>query len=331
MNPRSIAPTVLASLLATVLIGAASAALAQTASGNYPAKPIRVLIPYPPGGGTDTAMRIIQPKLQEGLGQPIILENRPGASETIGTDALAKSAADGYTLGLISNAFSINATLFPKLPFDVHGDFVPVTMMVVVPFVLVAHPSVPANSVQELVALAKSQPGKLNFASLGSGSPHYLAFEWFKMLAGIDIVAVPYKGLAPAMTAVTAGEVQMMLAGLTAGLPQVKAGKFKALAVSPAKRIAVLPDVPSVAESGYPDYDVNTWYAILAPRGTPASVVTRLNTEFANALNAPDSSARFTAMGVLVAPSTPDALWARVRAEIDTWGRIIKSTGAKPE
>ncbi len=318
-------------LTAAWLTGIASDALAQSTPAAFPTKPIRVLIPYPPGGGTDTAMRIIAPKLQEGLGQSIVIENRPGASETIGTDALAKSAPDGHTIGLVSNAFSINATLFPKLPFDVHGDFVPVTMMVVVPFVLVAHPSVPANSVKELVALAKSQPGKLNFASLGSGSPHFLAFEWFKMLAGIDVVAVPYKGLAPAMTAVTAGEVQMMLAGLTAGLPQVKAGKFKALAVSPAKRIGVLPDVPTIAESGYPDYDVNTWYAILAPRGTPASVVTRLNTEFAKALNAPDSSARFTAMGVEVAPSTPEALWARIRFEIDTWGRIIQATGAKPD
>ncbi|MFM9887584.1 MAG: tripartite tricarboxylate transporter substrate-binding protein, partial [Burkholderiales bacterium] len=199
-----------------LLTSLAADAFAQAAAGTYPTKPIRVLIPYPPGGGTDTAMRIIVPRLQEGLGQSVILENRPGASETIGTDALAKSAPDGHTIGLISNAFSINATLFPKLPFDVHGDFVPVTMMVVVPFVLVAHPSVPANSVKELVVLAKSQPGKLNFASLGSGSPHFLAFEWFKMLAGLDIVAVPYKGLAPAMTAVTAGEVQMMLAGLTA-------------------------------------------------------------------------------------------------------------------
>jgi tripartite-type tricarboxylate transporter receptor subunit TctC len=315
--------------IALLLISTTTDVIAQAAA--FPSKPIRVLIPYPPGGGTDTAMRIIQAKLQEGLGQPIILENRPGGSETIGTDALAKSAPDGHTIGLVSNAFSINATLFPKLPFDVHNDFAPVTLMVVVPFVMVAHPAVPANSVKELVALAKSQPGKLNFASLGSGSPHFLAFEYFKMLAGLDIVAVPYKGLAPAMTAVTAGEVQLMLAGLTAGLPQVKAGKFKALAVTPAKRLAVLPDVPTVAESGYAEYDVNTWYAILAPRGTPTSVVSRLNAEFAKALNAPDSTTRFTAMGVEVATSTPDELWARIRREIDTWGRIIRATGAKPE
>ena len=328
MTPTSRA---FAGLFTAGLIGASSGVLAQTAPSSFPNKPIRVLIPYPPGGGTDTAMRIVQPKLQEGLGQTIVIENRPGASETIGTDALAKSAPDGHTIGLVSNAFSINATLFPKLPFDVHNDFVPVTMMVVVPFVLVTYPAVPANSVQELIALAKRQPGKLNFASLGSGSPHYLAFEWFKMLAGLDIVAVPYKGLAPAMTAVTAGEVQMMLAGLTAGLPQVKAGKFKALAVSPAKRIGVLSDVPTIAEAGYPEYDVNTWYAILAPRGTPAPIVARLNAEFTKALNTQDSVTRFTAMGVEVAPSSPEALWARIRGEIDTWGRIIKATGAKPD
>ena len=316
-------------IIALLLVSTATTVFAQSTA--FPTKPIRVLIPYPPGGGTDTAMRIVQPRLQEGLGQTIVIENRPGASETIGTDALAKSPPDGHTIGLVSNAFSINATLFPKLPFDVHNDFVPVTMMVIVPFVLVVHPAVPANTVKELVALAKSQPGKLNFASLGSGSAHYLGFEWFKLLAGLDIVAVPYKGLAPAMTAVTAGEVQMMLAGLTAGLPQVTAGKFKALAVSPAKRVGVLSDVPTIAESGYPEYDVTTWYAILAPRGTPAPIVARLNAEFAKALNAQDSVTRFTAMGVEVAPSTPEALWARIRGEIDIWGRIIKATGAKPD
>src|SRR5690606_35517382 len=217
---------------------------------EFPSKPIRIVVPYPPGGGTDTAARPIAQKLSESMGQPVIVENRPGASELIGTEAVARSAPDGYTLLLTTNAFAINPSLQPKLPYDSARDFTPVTVLITTPFMLVANPQLSAKSVGELAKLAKAQPGKLNFASFGVGTPHHLAMEWLKMLAGVDIVAVTYKGVGPGLTAVMAGEVELMFTGLTAGLAQVKAGKVRALAVTTAKRAPAAPDVPTIAESG---------------------------------------------------------------------------------
>lgn len=320
--------------LRSAIFAAFAAALAIATNAlaqSYPAKPIRFIVPYPPGGGTDIAARAIAQKMQENIGQPIVIDNKPGASEIIGTEALAKAPADGYTMALATNAFSINVALFPKLPYDSTRDFIPLTMLVSVPFLLVVHPSVPASSVTELVALAKAQPGKLNYASLGPGSPHGLAMEWFKHLAGVNIVAVAYKGVAPAMTAVAAGEVQLMFTGFTAGMAQVKAGRLKAIAVSPAKGVAAAPDLSPVAAAGYPDFDITTWYGAFLPAGTPPDVAGRLHAEITKALNAPDVKERFSAIGVEPAPMSREAFGALIQGETRMWDRIIKATGAKPE
>ncbi len=314
---------ILFSIVFTLWIGGAAA---QT----FPSKPIRLIVPYPPGGGTDTAARPIAQKMTESLGQAVIVDNRPGASEIIGTEAVARAAPDGYTLLLTTNAFAINPSLQPKLPYDSTRDFTPVSPLVTTPFMLVSSPRLQANSIAELVKLAKAQPGKLNFASLGSGTPHHLAMEWLKLLAGVDIVAVPYKGVAPGLAAVMAGEVELMFTGLTAGLVQVNAGKVRALAVTTAKRTPAAPQVPTIAEAGYPEYEALAWYGILAPAGTPAPVISRLNAEFAKALNAPDIRERFAKIGVDPAPGSPSDLLEMIRKETELWAKVIKATGAKP-
>lgn len=315
-----------------ILIGLSISATAATAlAQGFPSGPIRLLVPYPPGGGTDIVARAVGQKMQESIGRPVLIENRPGASEIISTDALAKSAPDGQTIALVTNAFGINAGFKRKLPFDPVTDFIPVAYLVSVPFMLVVHPSVPAATVQELVALAKSQPGKLNYASLGSGSPHGLALEWFKKLAGVDIGEVPYKGVAPAMTAVSTGEVQMMFTGLTAGVAQVKAGRLKALAVSPGRRVGAVANLPTIAEAGYADFDLTTWYGVLAPAGTPPDTVTRLNAEIGKALRAPDLVARFANLGVEALAMSPKEFADVMQRDLQLWAGVIKLTGAKAE
>ena len=312
----------------TLLVAASSFAYAQAFN---PSRPIRFIVPYPPGGGTDIVARVIGNKLQESFGQSVLIENRPGASEIIGTELVAKATPDGYTIGLITNSLAINAGLATKLPYDSLKDLQPVTNLVNVPFMLVAHPSVPANNIRELVAYAKAQGAKLNYASLGSGTPHGLAMEWFKHLAGLSIQAVPYKGVAPAMTAVASGEVPLMMTGLTAGLAQVKAGKLKAIAATPARRVSVAPDLATIAESGYPDFDITTWYGVVLPAGARPEVVGRLSAEIGRALNAADVRERFAAVGIEPAPSTAAEFAEIIRKDMVLWGRIIKTTGAKAE
>ena len=305
--------------------------LGGAAAQSFPSKPIRLIVPYPPGGGTDTAARPIAQKMTEAIGQAVIVDNRPGASEIIGTEAVARAAPDGYTLLLTTNAFAINPSLQPKLPYDSARDFAPVSPLVTTPFMLVSSPRLQANSMAELMKLAKAQPGKLNFASLGSGTPHHLAMEWLKLLAGVDIVAVPYKGVGPGLTAVMAGEVELMFTGLTAGLVQVNAGKVRALAVTTAKRAPAAPEVPTIAEGGFPEYEALAWYGILAPAGTPAPVIARLNAEFAKALNAPDIRERFAKIGVDPAPGSPSDLLDMIRKETELWAKVITAMGVKPQ
>ena len=314
---------ILFSIVVTLWIGGAAAQ-------GFPSKPIRLIVPYPPGGGTDTAARPIAQKMTESIGQAVIVDNRPGASEIIGTEAVARATPDGYTLLLTTNAFAINPSLQPKLPYDSTRDLLPVSPLVTTPFMLVGSPRLQASSMAELMKLAKTQPGKLNFASLGSGTPHHLAMEWLKLLAGVDIVAVPYKGVGPGLTAVMAGEVELMFTGLTAGLVQVNAGKVRALAVTTAKRSPAAPDVPTIAEAGYPEYEALAWYGILAPAGTPAPVISRLNAEFAKALNAPDIRERFAKIGVDPAPGSPSDLLEMIRKETELWAKVIKAMGVKP-
>jgi tripartite-type tricarboxylate transporter receptor subunit TctC len=318
-----------AMLTAVILTVAGSAMTTVALAQAFPSRPIRLIVPYPPGGGTDTVARPLAQKLSESMGQPVLVENRPGASEIIGTEAVARAAPDGYTVLLTTNAFAINSALQRKLPYDTAREFAPVSRLVTTPFMLVVHPKVEASSLRELIALAKARPGKLNFASIGSGTPHHLAMEWLKILAGVDIVAVQYKGVGPGLAAVTAGEVEMMLTGLTAGLAQVRAGKLRALAVTTSTRASAAPDVPTVAEAGLREYDALAWYGLVVPAATPADVIARLNSEVARALGAHDLRERLSNIGVDPAPSTPAELQAVIRDEIRQWEKVIATAGIK--
>ena len=301
------------------------------AAQSWPSKPIRFIVPYPPGGGTDIVARLIAPKLAESLGQAVVVDNKPGASTIIGTEMLAKAAPDGHTFGMITDSHAINPNFFPKLPYDSLKDFEPVSQLVFVPFVLIAKPALQIKSVGDLIALAKAQPGKLNYASIGNGTPHYLAMEWFKSLSGTELTHVPYKGVAPAVTDVVAGQVDVMFAGISSGLPHIKAGKLAGLAVSSPKRQGAAPEIPTVSESGLPDFVFMTWYGSAFPAGTPKDIVARMSHEVARALNQPDVRARLAALGVEAAPSTPDEFAAFMKREAGTYTRIIKATGAKGE
>jgi len=322
---RLLSPS-LAALFAALSLAASGPALAQA----YPAKPIRLVIPFPPGGPLDLAGRAIGQKMQEDWGQPVVVENKPGAGGNIGADAVAKSAPDGYTLvmGALST-HAVNPHLFAKMPYDALKDFAPVSMVAITPNVLVVNPSVPANNVRELVALAKASPGKLSFASGSNGSAGHLAGELFKTLAGIDIVHVPYKGGAPAMQDLLGGQVQFMFDNLANSTQQLKAGKLKAFAVTTAKRSALAPELPTMAEVGVPGFDISTWYGIMAPAGTPPEVVRKLNAEIVKILASDDMRERLKAQGAEPAPMTPEEFTAFIRAEWNKYAKIVKDSGAK--
>ena len=323
---RRLLSPLLAALFAALSLAASGPALAQA----YPAKPIRLVIPFPPGGPLDLAGRAIGQKMQEDWGQPVVVENKPGAGGNIGADAVAKSAPDGYTLvmGALST-HAVNPHLFAKMPYDALKDFAPVSMVAITPNVLVVNPSVPANNVRELVALAKASPGKLSFASGSNGSAGHLAGELFKTLAGIDIVHVPYKGGAPAMQDLLGGQVQFMFDNLANSTQQLKAGKLKAFAVTTAKRSALAPELPTMAEVGVPGFDISTWYGIMAPAGTPPEVVRKLNAEIVKILASDDMRERLKAQGAEPAPMTPEEFTAFIRAEWNKYAKIVKDSGAK--
>ena len=313
---------------------AGAAALVATGGAkaqSFPSKSIRFIVPYPPGGGTDIVARLVAAKMTTALGQPVIVDNKPGASTIIGTEMLAKSPPDGYTIGLITDSHAINPTFFPKLPYDSIKDFEPVTQLVFVPLVLVAHPSLNVKTVAELIAAAKAKPGKINYASIGNGSPHHISMEWLKSMAGISMTHIPYKGVAPALTDLVAGQVDVMFTGTSSAVPYVKAGKLNALAVSSAKRQPSFPDTPSVAQSGLPEFDFMTWYGVAMPAGTPPAITTRINQEIAAALNQPDVKERLMALGVVGTPSSPAEFGAFIRSETQKLARIVKATGVKPE
>jgi tripartite-type tricarboxylate transporter receptor subunit TctC len=302
-------------------------ATAATAQG-YPSKAIRFIVPYPPGGGTDVVVRMIAPRMAQGFGQPVVIDNKPGASTVAGTDLLAKAPPDGYTIGLYT---TFDPVFFPKLPFDPLKDFEPITQLVELPLVLVVRPSLNVKTVAELVALAKANPGKLNFASIGSGTPHQIAMEWLKAMAGISMAHIPYKGVAPALLDLVSGQVDVMFTGTSSAAPHVKAGKLVPLAVSSPKRQALFPNTPSVAESGYPDFDFVVWYGLAAPAGTPRDIVMRINKEVRAALLQPETQEKLLGMGVISAPSSPAEFAALVRAEGQKLNHIIRTSGVKPE
>jgi tripartite-type tricarboxylate transporter receptor subunit TctC len=306
-------------------------AVPALAQAGYPNKPIRFIVPYPAGGGTDIVARMLAQKMTQSMGQPVLVENKPGASTLIGTEMLAKAPPDGYTLGLITDSHAINPSFFAKLPYDSVRDFSPVSQLVFVPLVMVAHPSLNVKTLPELIAVAKAKPGKINYASIGNGTPHNLSMEWVKSLAGIDMTHVPYKGVAPALTDLVAGQVDVMFTGSSSALPYVKAGRMNALAVSSAKRLDAFPDTPSVAEAALPEFDFMTWYGSAVPAGTPKEITQRLSREIGLALSQPDVKERLASLGVVGAPSSPDDFAAFMRKEAAALARLVKITGVKAE
>jgi tripartite-type tricarboxylate transporter receptor subunit TctC len=312
--------------LSGLLFGAA-AAHAQT----YPAKPIRMVVASVAGGILDTVGRTIAGKLSESLGQQVVIDNRPGAGGIIGTEIVAKAAPDGYTICKVATSHAINPGVYSKMPYDTLKDFAPVSHTVNLTNMLVVPASFPANNVRELIALAKAQPKKITFGSAGNGQSNHLSGELLKSMAGIDIVHVPYKGSAPALTDVLAGNISMMFVDVLSALPHVKAGKLKVLAVTGLKRAAAVPEYPTVHESGVPGFNGNSWLGLVAPAGTPREIVARLSAEVAKALNSPDVRERFLAQGVEPVGSTPEQFAAFIESEIPRWGSAARAAGARNE
>ncbi|TAJ96277.1 MAG: tripartite tricarboxylate transporter substrate binding protein [Reyranella sp.] len=297
----------------------------------YPSKPVRLIVPYSAGGGADTTARLIAPKLQEALGQTIVVENKPGAGGMIGDEIVAKAAPDGHTLLIGAFAHAVNPALFPKMPFRTPGDFAPVSLLVTVPELMVITPSHPAKTVAELVALAKAQPGKLSYASSGNGSAQHLAAELFKMRTGTDIQHVPYKGGALAVADVAAGHVPFYFGNMSAALPQARGGRVRPLAVTSAARSPAAPEVPTLAEAGVPDCEISEWNALIAPAGTPPAVIARLHAEIAKIMRMEEIKAKFADLGADAIGSTPDELAAFLRAEMTKWAEVVKAANIKVE
>ena len=313
--------------LGFALFFCATQALAQA----YPTKPIKVTVGVPPGGPTDTVLRAVSPELSEALGQPIVVENKPGASAVIATDFAAKAAPDGYTLTFIYITHATNATLMKNLPYDSLADLAPVSMVGRQSMVLLANPSFPAASVKELIAAAKANPGKIDYGASDSGSAPHLAGEFFKMMAGIDLTPIYYKGTAPAMTDLLAGHIQVMFVSNISALPHVKSGKLKALGVTGATRTVQAPDIPTISESGLGGYEVYGWYGFAAPAKTPRPIIDRLYKEVAKIAQDPKMKARLAGQGLELVGNTPAEFDAFIRAEITKWRGVLKAAGIKPE
>lgn len=312
-------------LAACVLLLAAASAAAQP----YPSRSIRLIVPFSPGAGTDAISRILAQRLTESLAQSVVVDNRPGAGGTIGTEAVAKAAGDGYTLLFAPAAHAINPSIYPKLGYDTERDLVPVSIAASLPVVLAVEASIPARSVAELVALAKASPGKLSMASAGNGTVFHLTGEMFKRAAGVEFVHVPFKGGAPAMAALVGGQVAMAFETSLTVAPHVKSGKLRALAVASSERIAILPEVPTLAQAGYPGILAENWYGLYAPAGTPRETIARLHADLAKALADPDTRQKLAAQGAETRGFSPEQSAAFVRAEIAKWAKVAKESGAK--
>ena len=317
-----------AAMLAGVMLSLSPPLLA--AEQPYPSKPIRLVVPFPAGGPLDVIARAIGQKLSLAWAQPVIIDNRPGAGGNIGADLVAKSAPDGYTIleGALST-HAVNVSLYSKMPYDPIKDFAPITLVAVTPNVLVLNPSVPANSVAELIGYARANPGKLAFGSGGNGSAGHLAGELFKTEARVDMVHVPYKGAAPAMQDLLGGQIQLMFDNLASSMQQVRAGKLKAIAVTTAKRSPLAPDLPTLAETGLPGFDIYTWWGFLAPAGTPKEIIAKWNAEVTRILNTPEMQAYFAQQGAEPSPTSPEQFEALIQREIPKYAKIIKASGAK--
>ena len=314
--------------LTACVAGFAAGPAAGAAGENYPVRPIRIVVPFTPGGSNDLVGRVLSQKFHEAWGQPVIIDNRPGAGSTIGIDLVVRAAPDGYTLLTTSGGIAINVSLY-KLPFNPVKDLSPVILLAQMPYLLAVNPSVPAKSARELVSLARAQPGKLIFSSSGAGTSAHLAMEMFRYMTGIDLLHVPYKGGSPAVIAVMSGEAQGTFNVITGILPYARSGKLRALAVSSAKRAEVAPEIPTVAESGVPGYEVIAWYNVFAPARTPRALIERLNGEINRMLQTPDVRERFQALGVSPLGGTPEALGKYLEFEVNRWAKLIKETGVK--
>jgi len=314
----------LLALLSALCFHAASAA-----AQGFPARPVRVIVPFAPGGATDVVFRLLAPKLSENLGQQALVENRPGGGSTIGMDIVAKSAPDGYTLGVANLSFAVNPSLLPKLPYDTERDFAPVSLVTIVPLGISVHPSVPARSVKELIALAKAKPGSLHYASSGNGSATHMATELFKTLTGTDIVHVPYSGGGPAVLAVIGGQVPIYTGSIPSQVQHIKSGRLVALAVTSSKPDPALPGIPTVAEAGVPGYEAVEWQGVVVPSGTPGPVIDRLNRAIVESVKAPEFNERLAGVGAHAVGSTAAELGDYIKKELATWSKVIKATGIK--
>lgn len=311
-------------MLIGLLLSATMAAHAQP----YPNRPVRLIVPYTAGGGVDVVARHVATELSKRLGQPIVVENKAGAGSNIGSDAVAKAAPDGYTLLMASPANAINMSLFRKMPYNTQRDLAPVALIGAVPSVLTVNPEFPAKSIQELVSLAKSRPGTINYGSGGNGTSEHLAAEMFKAMAGIDMMHVPYKGGAAAMTDVMGGQISLMFSNQLGAMPHIKGGKLRVLGVADTNRSAALPDTPTFAEAGYPEFLVTVWWGVMAPAGTPKEVIERLNKEINASLAMPELTKRLEDMGARVIGGSPDQFASFLSADIARWARAVKDSGA---
>src|SRR5688572_130053 len=303
-------------------------AVAAAAAEPYPTKPIRMVVPYSPGGNTDVFARLIAQRLTQAWGQQVVVDNRAGGSTLIGTELVARAIPDGYTIMLTTLTFTVSPSLYKKLPYDTLKDFTPITLAVMLPNVLVVHPAVPAKSLKELIQHAKANPGKLNYASTGTGRTPHLSMELLKTMAGIDLVNIPYKGGAPAMAGLMGGQIAAQFIGLSAAIPHIKSGRLRALAVTSAKRSSVAPDIPAVAET-VPGYELDTWFGVFGPGGMPTPLVDRLQREIAKILHSADFKENLVSLGAEPVGSTPRQFATHIRSEIAKYARIVKTAGIK--
>ncbi len=322
MNPR----------IQRVVLAACGALLAASAPAqNFPTRPIRIIVPYAPGGSTDVVFRILAPRLSEDLGQPVLVENRPGGSSTIGLDVAAKSPPDGHTWAIPNITFGANPSLIKKMPFDSQKDLLPVSQVTVVNLVLSLHPSVPARSVKELIALAKAHPGQLNFASAGNASANHLATAKFMNQTGTNMLHVPYKGGGPAVVSLVAGETSLLFATIPSAIQHIQSGRLRALGVSRAKRSSALPDVPTIAEAGVPGFEAIEWNGVMLPAGTPPAIIRRVHQALSKSLALPAIQERIVNVGAEVVDSSPEEFGAFLKSEFASWAKVIKEVGITVE
>ncbi len=316
--------------LMSALLGSLYSGLAFAQTADYPNKPIKIVVTFPPGGSSDAIIRILSTRLNDKLGQPLVIDNRPGAGGNIGLSVVAKAAPDGYVLGVgAAGGLTANVSLYPQMPFDVAKDFAPITMLAAIPFVLVGHPSVPADNIQQLIAYAKSQAGKVSIGHGGNGTAMHLSTALFTQMADLKLIEVPYRGSGPAAMDTLSGQIQLSITDLAAALPHIKAGKLKAFAVTSPKRLSNLPDVPTLAESGLTGYDSTGWFGLVAPAGTPASIIQKLNTEFTAALNDEGIKSQMRQSGMEPVATTTEGLDAYIKSETQKWARVIRQANIK--